>query len=611
MNKWYMNQRMGATRLPIALLGLSIFTASTFTARSAWGEELSGLNIRPVEAIAQESPTVDLPPVQDILPPSTPPETLPPDLPAPLPSLDELLRPPTTTPDESPLPPALEEGDTVVIERFQVEGSTVFSDEQFAAVTAPYTNRPITFVEILAARSAVTQLYLDNGYITSGAIFPPQRLQDGVVIIQAIEGSVEAIDVQGTRRLRPSYIQRRLARVTRPPLQVEELIAGLELLQTDPLIANISADLQAGTQPGTNRLVVTAIEADSFAVTTSLNNDRSPNVGSWNRQIGITQGNMSGIGDALSLSFTNTSGVNELQGSYALPVNAREGRVQLDATLTTSRVTADEFEVLDISSLSNQVSLSFQQPIMRSTTQELSLGLALNRQYGQTRLGIDDIGPFPLSPGADERGRTTVTTLGFSQTWTHRDAQQVFSLRSQFDLGIGLLGATVSDSNDRNDEADPDSRFLSWQGQAQWVRLLAPDTLLLVRGSGQLASEPLLSQAQFGLGGRGTVRGYRQDLLLTDSGVQGSIEARVPLVRVPDINGVLQITPFVDAGYSWNAKGERPDPNALVGVGLGLLWQQPRCSVRLDWGIPLTSVDGDRSTLQENGVYLTVNYSLF
>ncbi|MHC5830270.1 MAG: ShlB/FhaC/HecB family hemolysin secretion/activation protein, partial [Nostoc sp.] len=109
-----------------------------------------------------------------------------------------------------------------------------------------------------------------------------------------------------------------------------------------------------------------------------------------------------------------------------------------------------------------------------------------------------------LSPGADEQGRTRVSALRFSQEWTSRNSHEVIALRSQFSLGIDALNATINQN-------PPDSRFFAWQGQAQWARLLAPETLLLLRLNTQLASRTLLPIEQFGLGGQDSVRGYRQD----------------------------------------------------------------------------------------------------
>lgn len=47
---------------------------------------------------------------------------------------------------------------TITVNRFEVVGSTVFSPQTLAKVTAPFTNRPISFAELLQAHSAVTQL---------------------------------------------------------------------------------------------------------------------------------------------------------------------------------------------------------------------------------------------------------------------------------------------------------------------------------------------------------------------------------------------------------------------------------------------------------------------
>lgn len=579
----------------------------------AWALEALHHNSPPLADLAQ-TPPISIPP-QDILPPSSPlNEPTPPPLPTTPPAPGDLLpSPPSLSPEpslEEPLEETPEEPipvpdqDRIVIQQFRVINSTVFTPEQFQAVTAPYTNRPITFAEILEARSAVTALYREKGYITSGAIFPPQRMQDGVVTIEVVEGSVEEIVVQGTTRLQPGYISSRVGLAVTPPLNVTRLLDGLQLLQQDPLIETISADLQAGTRPGSNRLVVTVTEADSFQMNAGLNNGRVPTVGSVERQLGFTEGNLLGLGDRLTVGYTNTNGSNEIEATYGIPLNPYNGKLLLGIDLAFNRVIDPQFEVLQIHSTSRESFISVVQPIFQTPDQEFSLGLGLSHSFSQTWLGLDNIGPFPLTPGADEQGRTAVTALSFSQTWAYRDTAQVVSAFSQFNLGLGWFGATVNATG-------PDSRFFSWQGQGQWVRLLAPDTILVLRGSAQLANEPLLSQEQFGLGGQATVRGYRQDLLLTDNAAQASLEVRFPVLRVPEVDGLLQVTPFIDGGYGWNVRGITPSPQTLVGIGTGLLWQQSNFLVRFDWGIPLVPTEGQKTNWQANGLYFTLGYTFF
>ncbi|GET37937.1 POTRA domain-containing protein [Microseira wollei] len=79
------------------------------------------------------------------------------------------------------MPPIGESQETITVERFEFEGNTAFSDQELASVIQQFTGRPITFAELLAAEAAVTQKYVDAGYINSGAViladqtFPKQR----------------------------------------------------------------------------------------------------------------------------------------------------------------------------------------------------------------------------------------------------------------------------------------------------------------------------------------------------------------------------------------------------------------------------------------------------
>lgn len=564
--------------------------------------------------------------------PPLPAEPLPP-----LPPLEELLPPVDPQPPSQDLPAEIPEA--LPIARFVVRGSTAFSAEKLATVakqavvgrvwgTVPEAEgdrcsrsvdspdvvvaQRLTFAQVLQARAAITQLYIDCGYISSGAIVPadqvlPEIPEGYVVTIQVIEGSLEAINVTGLNRLDGGYIRARLRRAAGTPLNVNGLLEGLQLLQLDPLIRSVSADLQAGTRPGTNVLQVVAQEADPVSLDLALDNGRLPSVGSFRQRVQLTHANLLGYGDGLSIGYTRTSGSNEFSGSYTIPLNPQGGTLRLAAGTTRSEVIEEPFDQLNIASQSPYAEVALRQPVWRSPNEEFVLGLTLSHQRSRTTFEIPDERGFP-SPGADDQGRTRATALRFVQEWTQRNSQQVLAARSQFSLGLDWLDATVNDNA-------PDSRFFAWRGQGQWVRLLATDTLFLLRGDVQLTGDSLLSLEQFGLGGAESIRGYRQDTLLTDSGALLSAEVRVPILRVPEIDGLLQLVPFIDAGTTWNAdSSQRNDnlPDTLVGAGLGLLWQQgDNLSIRVDWGIPLIELEGSGDSLQESGVYFSVLYSPF
>ena len=528
-------------------------------------------------------------------PPSQEPISPPP--PTPLPPPEQLLESPSSIP---PNPQAIpgKVPENIVVDRFEFEGNTAISSEELAAVTAPFTKKPISFAELFQARAAVTDLYLKRGYITSGALIPPQQLQGGVVKIQVIEGGLEAINVRGTQRLNPEYVRSRLRIATDKPLNRDRLLEALQLLQLNPLIQNISAELAAGTEPGANLLDVQVTEAKTFNVQIGLDNNRAPSVGTFRRRVQINQANLFGLGDGLNLGYSNTDGSNSIDLGYTLPINPRNGTLRFSYGITKSNVVEPPFDRIDIRSNSNYYELSLRQPLLQTPSQELALGLTATRQ--ETDTSVLEI-PFPLSAGADDRGRTRISALRFFQEWTKRTSREVIAARSQFSVGLDVLNATI------NKEA-PDSRFFSWRGQAQWVRLLAPETLLLLRADVQLADRTLVPLEQFGLGGQESVRGYRQDILLQDNGALASAEVRIPIVRIPQWNALLQVAPFLDFGSAWTSSGnQNPDPNILVSTGVGLQLQLgDRLSVRLDYGIPLVSVSSRKRSWQENGFYFSI-----
>jgi len=144
------------------------------------------------------------------------PQTLPPgrleDIPeTPLPS-DILPKPPNKNQllpsPQLPNQPIWEQGDPNArfrVDHIEVLGSTVFKAEQFTAVTAAFVGRELTFAELLQVRDAITKLYTDNGYVTTGALITPQTVEAGVIKIQVIEGTVQEIKIIGNRRSHPTW----------------------------------------------------------------------------------------------------------------------------------------------------------------------------------------------------------------------------------------------------------------------------------------------------------------------------------------------------------------------------------------------------------------------
>jgi hemolysin activation/secretion protein len=549
------------------------------------------LSIQPLNAQSLGNPLI--PPPQ------------PPTLPTPLPPPEDLIKPiPQPIPEISP-----DITEKIRVNNFIFEGNTVFGQEELETVTKPFTNRLISFTELLQARSAVTQLYIDRGYITSGAFIPPQEINQGVVKIKIIEGSLENIRLTVRGRINPNYIRDRIKIATDKPLNINRLLEALQVLQLDPIIAIISAELAAGTRPGTNILDVTVDGSDTSTTELILDNGRSPSVGSFRRGIQLQENSLLGLGDRLQAWYLNTDGSNDFALSYNLPINVYDGTIGLEYRFVGSRVIEPPLNVLDINSEYQDVVLSYRQPVTRNPNQELAFGATLEYQRNQSKF-LDD---QPLTGyGTDNQGLTSTTALRLFQELTLRSRQDVIFLRSEFSFGLGIFGATEPFDSEVNPQA-PNTNYFLWRGQAQWVRLFAPDTLLILRGNLQLADSPLVPLEQFALGGLYSVRGYQQNFLLTDNGLFASAEFRWPIVRLSRQKQLLQIIPFIDTGTGWNSFGvPSPNPQTLLSIGLGFNWQWGETiSARVDWGYPLIQVNSLNNTWQNSGFTFSIIFKAF
>lgn len=129
---------------------------------AAKGQQLAQVNL-PSSIPAERLPVETLPPAD--INPDLRPEPPASEVPLPqLPPVEELLG----NPDSPNTPPGVTSGsdETFVVNGIQLAGSTVFTDADFADIFASYVGRPISFSELLELRSAVTERYVEKGFLT-------------------------------------------------------------------------------------------------------------------------------------------------------------------------------------------------------------------------------------------------------------------------------------------------------------------------------------------------------------------------------------------------------------------------------------------------------------
>jgi|KBSSwiStaDraftv2_1062776.scaffolds.fasta_scaffold69690_2 hemolysin activation/secretion protein len=549
------------------------------------------------------------------------PPPLPKQFEAPAQPPGTLLPPTPIPPQPTPFP-----GLRAFVREIRVLGSTVFSPEDLAKVTDPYKNRELTSEDLEALRVTLTLLYVNNGYVNSGAILPDQTLTEGVLSYQIIEGQLSAVDVEGNRWFRDSYFQKRFLLDAGPPLNVTALQRRLQLLLEDTRIQRLNAELKPGLKPGEGILDVRVEERTPYRLITEYNNYQSPSVGENRGLVTLWHENLTGNGDVFFGQYGRSQGLNPLLDfKYSFPLNAYDTTLSYEYRRNTLSVIEQPFEPLNVDSKSDIYTFTLRQPVYRTLNSDFALELIGERLWLQSKLLGER---FSFEPGA-KNGRSVVSALRTAQEFVYRTQSQVIAARSRFSFGLNALGATI------NHNGLPDGIFFAWQGQFQfvqrfgqwfqalsqnpWVKKLGLlDSYGIFRSQFQYADSPLLSLEQVSIGGRYSVRGYRENTMLRDRAVLTSFETRLPVISNTAWADYLELAQFIDFGKGWLVNLKTPTPKDISSVGVGVRWAlsflRPipiRPAFEMYYGYRLRKVVNPENSLQDHGFHLQFALEFF
>ena len=514
----------------------------------------------------------------------------------------EGLKAPPAAKAPTPEEEGLDRSRDLPLRRVEFEGGSVFPEEELRALARPYEGRKVSVSDLEELRQKLTQLYVGQGYINSGAVIPEDGYRDGVLRVRLVEGKLDEVRVQGQERLREGYIQNRLQGDPGQPLNLHELQDRFQLLLSDPLIERMNGRLLPGAGPGSSVLDVAVVRAQPYGLSVSGDNHRPPSIGAEAFGASGWVRNLAGFGDLLEFTFNTSSGSERYYGGLTVPITDSGTLAYFHFDEGDSRVVEAPANKLDIRSLVHNLEGGLSHPVIHTLDQRLILGLSLATRENQTSL----LGqPFSFVPG-EPSGRNQATVWRIYQDFSQRWERQAVAFRSTFSVGMDAFGATP-ETNPRY----PSSEFFAWLGQAQYGYLATEDGgQLVLRGMAQFSDSPLLPLEKVAVGGVGTVRGYRENHLVRDQGYALSLEFRYPLLggNDPAARHRLSLIPFMDYGEAWNLN-QRSE--ALHSVGIGFNWEYKPVYAELYWGYKLIKPRPDPHTnLQDDGIHFLVRLDL-
>lgn len=459
--------------------------------------------------------------------------------------------------------PAADAGVETSFELKQVKcnSSEILTQEDIDAVTSAYIGRQVTVKELQEMAEKITDLYREKGYMTCGAVLPPQRIHEGVVEIRLIEGKTGEVTVTGNRHTRESYITGRLG------LKPGE-IANVDKLNRDLRWFHGTNDMQLrvvmkpGTQEGTTDYEIMAFEPKNQSVTLYVDNDGYETSGRWREGLFYNMRSLTGNRDALRASFIRSQGTKAWVFGYSFPVSKRGMRLDLNYASNKTEVTKGELKPLGVEGKSTSYSLTWRVPFHITEHSRHEAGLQYVHQTAKTELGH---GTDLVVPWVDDKIQRVIPYVSF----THYGNSTVLYHKHSF------VFAQRRDIDGVSDKASLYRLNFFWQkryknGQFWQARM-----------DGQLASgDYLASSDRFFIGGVNSVRGYEEGFIGGDKGLSAGIEYHIPLDKAKRFS----VFPFFD----WGTVGgdTAPEHRTLMSAGLGIEARYKHLYSTLTVGLP-------------------------
>ena len=491
---------------------------------------------------------------------------------------------------------------TAPIRAIRLTGNKALSDAAFDSVIKEYEGRSLNTIQIRELEQRLTQVYRDKGFVTSGVLLSPQMLADGVLQVQAVEGTVSQLTfARPPRWSRPGFLTREIIRDADAPLNLSTLQESLALLRDSGLVDRINAELVPLSRVGESALLIEVDEGNPLRLAIGYNNHRSPTIGARQSELTFAHMNVTGWGDEAEARIGNTRGLKDASFKYQSPQLFLSTRLGVHWDRSDSiAIDPPIFRSLDIKADSNTRGVDLIHVVQRRPDFTLLANVVLERRESKTTLlGF----PFSFIPAIpDGVSQIEVARIGF--TVTSKAERRAQFLRLQVSNGKTNVLEVVSP------DPIPDRRFTLASFQYQTAQRFDTGKIQLVgRLQGQFTKDYLLPLERISLTGSEAVRGFRESLVLRDRGVIATIEAQAPIASFGEwilLHGAL----FADAAWGNNVNRASDGlPTKLASAGAGLILKSNAgLSAALYFARPNQRWLTPKLDAQDRGVHFALTY---
>jgi hemolysin activation/secretion protein len=464
-----------------------------------------------------------------------------------------------------PAPPSVETPYTFpdnlrfIVKKIQLEGSSTYTESDLSPYFSKYLHKTVAVAQIQKLADELTTKYRNDGYILSQVIVPPQRIKDGVVRLQAVEGYIDQVKFDGDNIDRNGLLESYVEKIKQcKPLQSKVLERYLLLMNDLGGVTAQATLAPSSTQSGASNLIITMAQR-RLGASLGINNRGSRFLGPWRGELSADAFSVFGLNEHTGLRYIST-GSDELNyvsvshdqhlGSEGLVLGLTFADVESNPDLGAGSITLETY------SRSGSIGLTY--PLLRSREQNLNVRGNLT-YFDSKSAGNDSL----LS-------KDHIRAIRFGATYGSTDA---WLGNNQLDLevsqGLNILDATESGLPNLS-RVGGKSDFTKFTLYAARLQALVPNWSIYGAFSGQYALDALLAPEQFAFGGSQFGRAYDAAEIVGDSGVALNLELRFTDTVPEQWLQMYEFYGFYDIGKVWSRQTSNIDSQEASAMSAGL-----------------------------------------
>lgn len=479
------------------------------------------------------------------------------------------------SPERAPAAASSQAGPCFQVHTVVIRNASLLSVRQRETVTAPYIHRCLDLAKINALVHAISDWYMQRGYITSRAFLIEQDLSKGELIIPVLEGKLDEIRLDGQH---PRALLMAFPGLEGKILNLRDIEQGMEQINRVRLTP-VQIEIQPSSRAGYSVVNLSAKPEFPLSASVGFDNSGQKSTGVGQLNASLTGNNLLGLADRWFISGARSSAFSDWRDAQSLQagVSVPYGYGLLDYSYSWSSYHSS-FVNNDYTWLSNGDNIAHRLNgswvLFRNGDIKTGAQLGLNHYSSHNFLNNTLL--------TSSSRKITSVQLGLNHT--QKLLGGVATLNPTFTRGMSWFDA----ESDRGKTGDlPKAQFRKWSISGSFQRPLTNDLWWLSSVYGQWSPDRLYGSERLTLGGESSVRGFKEQYLSGDAGGYLRNELDYSLFRLPVVGEVSALA-AVDGGWLKSDAQNRESTGTLWGSAIGLGTRGRYLYSQYTVGIPLS-----------------------